>query len=192
MFRSLLVVAFAFSAAVYENEAAAQQPVPSGSAAAAQPPLPPPPPAKPPTAGTLRLADPSGLPPAAPSYDAGTSRTSRSGTSSGPAVADPTMPSPALRDLIEQGSGNRTPGVAPPQPQGVPEISIRARVFARDKPAVAVLEVGGRPLTVRKDSEIHIPGTADQPTGLQLKVIELSPTELRLEVLKRNQIISLN
>jgi len=82
--------------------------------------------------------------------------------------------------------------VAPPQPQGVPEISIRARVFARDKPAVAVLEVGGRPLTVRKDSEIHIPGTADQPTGLQLKVIELSPTELRLEVLKRNQIISLN
>jgi hypothetical protein len=180
MLRSLLVAALMFMVATASaSDAQAQQTGTAGSPVA-QPPLPPPPPAKPPAAGTLRLADPSGLPPAAPSYDAGTSRTSRSGTGSGPAVADPTMPSPALRDLIEQGSGNRTPGVAPPQPQGVPEISIRARVFARDKPAVAVLEVGGRPLTVRKDSEIHIPGTADQPTGLQLKV------------LKRNQIISLN
>ncbi len=108
------------------------------------------------------------------------------------APVDPTMPSPALRDLIDQGATSR-PGTAAPAPQQqVPEVRIRARVFTRDKPPVAVLEIGGRQLTVRKDSEIHIPGSADQPTGLQLKVVELSPTELRLEVLKRNQIISLN
>ncbi|MBA4019313.1 MAG: hypothetical protein C0483_19275 [Pirellula sp.] len=108
------------------------------------------------------------------------------------APVDPTMPSPALRELIDQGTTTR-PGTAAPAPQqGVPEIRIRARVFTRDRPPIAVLEIGGRQLTIRKDSEIHIPGTADQPTGLQLKVLELSPTELRLEVLKRNQIISLN
>lgn len=113
-------------------------------------------------------------------------------TNASRAPVDPTMPSPALRDLIDQGTTSR-PGTTTPAPQQqVPEIRIRARVFSRDKPPVAVLEIGGRQLTVRKDSEIHIPGTVDQPTGVQLKVVELSPTELRLEVLKRNQTISLN
>ena len=167
------------------------------AAQAPPPPLPNAPSAPPQSGGELRLRGPEANPNAPPSNAAGTTAPSpRDGRgmplNTSRAPVDPTMPSPALRDLIDQGTTSR-PGTAAPAPQQqVPEIRIRSRVFTRDKPPVAVLEIGGRQLTVRKDSEIHIPGSADQPTGVQLKVVELSPTELRLEVLKRNQIISLN
>lgn len=167
------------------------------SAQAPPPPLPNAPVAPPQSGGELRLRGPEANPNVTPSNGGGTTapfpRDGRGVPLNTPRTAvDPTMPSPALRDLIDQGSTSRPGATAPAPQQQVPEIRIRARVFTRDKPPVAVLEIGGRQLTVRKDSEIHIPGSADQPTGVQLKVVELSPTELRLEVLKRNQIISLN
>ena len=103
---------------------------------------------------------------------------------------DPTVPGPAIRDLIDQGGGRATASVA--AAPLIPEIQIRARVFTKDRPPVAVVDVGGRSLTVRMGSEIHLPGTPELPTGVQLKVVELTLTELKLEVLKRNQTITLH
>lgn len=153
------------------------QQVPSGATPAptrtSPPPTPTPPAARPPRPEDLSL----------PPDNRGSAQGARP-------LNDPTVPGPAIRDLIDQNAGRQT--TAAPAAPLIPEMQIRARVFTKDRPPVAVVDVGGRSLTVRLGSEIHLPGTADLPTGVQLKVVELSPTELKLEVLKRNQTITLH
>ncbi|MCE9608288.1 MAG: hypothetical protein K8U03_25665 [Planctomycetia bacterium] len=102
------------------------------------------------------------------------------------AGSDPTMPGPDMRRLIGDGDANRNASAGPPP---LPEIRILARVFARNKPPVAIIEVGGKPLTIRMGSEIQIPGARG---AMQLKVTELSISELHIEIVDRKQTIYLN
>jgi hypothetical protein len=99
---------------------------------------------------------------------------------------DPTMPSPNMRDLLGSGDANRNVPAGPPP---LPELRIRARIFARNKPPVAVIDVAGRQLSVRVGSEIQL-STAGG--AMQLKVVELTTSELQIEVVGRKQIITLN
>jgi len=99
---------------------------------------------------------------------------------------DPTMPGPDIRNLLDSAGGNRT---APAGPPPLPELRLRARIFAKNKPPVAIVEIGGRPLSVRVGSEIQF-STAGG--AMQLKVVELTTDEMQIEVVGRKQIITLN
>lgn len=102
---------------------------------------------------------------------------------------DPTLPGPNIKRLLEQGNGPQGATSGPPP---LPEMRIRARVFARNKPPVAVIEVGGQSLAVEKGSYIQFSGA----TGgvVQFKVIDLTPGALRMEVVGREPgaVITLN
>ena len=96
-------------------------------------------------------------------------------------VADPTLPGPEMRELLNQ---NRTQAQSPavrPRGSALPEIKLKARVIAAGKPAAAVLEIGGTSLTVREGTDITLGDPNDAATALQLKVAELSSTAVRLE-----------
>lgn len=98
---------------------------------------------------------------------------------------DPTIAGPEISELMG-GANRNTQGGPPP----LPGLRLRARIFARNKPPVAVIDVGGQSLSVRVGSEIQF-----SPTGggaVQMKVIELTTTELQIEVVGRKQIITLN
>jgi hypothetical protein len=109
---------------------------------------------------------------------------SRSPAGTGP--QDPTMPGPNMRELLGSGDANRNVPAGPPP---LPELRIRARIFPRNKPPVAVIDVAGRQLSVRVGSEIQL-STAGG--AMQLKVVELTMSELQIEVVGRKQIITLN
>jgi hypothetical protein len=102
---------------------------------------------------------------------------------------DPTEPlNPEIRRVLEGGTReNNAPPAAPP----IPEMRVRARVFVSGQPPVAVLEIGGRQLTIREGSEIHLLG-GDSPVGMQLKVTRMTTSEIRLEVVNKNQFITLD
>lgn len=105
----------------------------------------------------------------------------------GTAPLDPTVPGPDIQRLLDAAGGNRN---APAGPPPLPEMRLRARIFAKNKPPVAVIDVGGRPLSVRIGSEIQF-STAGGV--MKLKVVELTTSELQIEVVGRNgQFIVLN
>lgn len=118
----------------------------------------------------------------APQYQpsAGGGRPSRGGS-------DPTSPGPDLKKLMGAGGPEQRPAGPPP----LPEITLRARVFARGKPPVAIIDVAGKVLAIRKGSVIQVPLGA---TGgvVQLRVLELDAGELQIQVVDREQVIILN
>lgn len=148
-------------------------------------------------AAQIRLIEPENSPSVSAGADAGKSPEMerdpaqsdlrlqpRSPAGTGP--QDPTVPGPNMRDLLGSGDANRNVPAGPPP---LPELRIRARIFARNKPPVAVIDVAGRQLSVRVGSEIQL-STAGG--AMQLKVVELTMSELQIEVVGRKQIITLN
>lgn len=140
-------------------------------------------------AARLRLVKPQGT---AGSGDVRTSFPTLPAADREPPPADPTLPGPEMRDLLNQ---NRTqPSAAAPRPEAsaLPEIKLKARVMAAGKPAVAVVEIGGKLLTVREGAAITLGDPNDPSRSLQLTVVELSNTSVRLEAVNRKLTLTLN
>lgn len=148
-------------------------------------------------AAQIRLVEPDNSPQVSGTADGKKSEVDRGATQpdprlqprspAGTAVQDPTIPGPEIRQFLDAPGTNRT---APAGPPPLPEMRIRARIFAKNKPPVAVIDVGGRPLSVRVGSEIQF---ATAGGVLKMKVVELTTNELQIEVVGRNgQFIVLN
>jgi hypothetical protein len=111
--------------------------------------------------------------------NAGGGRPSRGGS-------DPTSPGPDLRKLMGTGDEQRPAGPPP-----LPEITLRARVFARGRPPVAIIEIGGKQFSVREDSVLQVPLGAGG--AAQLQVVEVSSAGgVHIKVVDRDQVIILN
>ena len=144
-----------------------------------------------PTATGVPAAPSAGIPGVAPTGNGRPSFPSPAGPQSpvgnGASPNDPTVPNSEIRRILE-GTGRDN---APPPAPAIPPMRVRARVFVSGQPPVAVLEIGGRQLTVREGSEIHLFG-GDSPVGMQLRVARMTTSEIRLEVVNKNQFITLD
>lgn len=102
------------------------------------------------------------------------------GTTAPPAggLKDPTKPSPKMKEVL----GSK--GTAGPAPK-LAVLALRGRVLARDKPAVALLEVEGKLYTVTKGSVVA------GPSNTILRVVEVNGTEVRIEVSPLKEIVVL-
>jgi hypothetical protein len=100
---------------------------------------------------------------------------------------DPTIPNAEIRRILEGTGRDNTAPAAPP----VPTMRVRARVFVSGQPPVAVLEINGRQMTVREGSDIYVWG-GDSSTGMQLRVARMTTSEIRLEVVNKDQYFTLD
>lgn len=99
----------------------------------------PPPKAAAATTGSSLNVKPSGTAPAAPIKN------------------DPTVPGPAIRDLL-----NNTPKEPGGQaPSALPNMTLKALIAFKNKPAVAVIEIGGRSVTIRAGDEFTVPADGE-------------------------------
>jgi hypothetical protein len=104
-----------------------------------------------------------------------------------PPTNDPTVPGPAIRELLGQGD-QKTPNAPQATPE-LPLVRLRARVAVRDKPVIAIVEIDGRLYSVRPGDEFSV--NVDK-TPTPMKVLKLTATEMQLELVKRQAIINLN
>ena len=107
-----------------------------------------------------------------------------------PPLRDPTQPSPAVREAIEAAQAGPpgakgAPGIGPATPQ----MRLKARIISNRTPPVAIVEIDGSPFTVRRDTTLVLSGAS---SGMQVHVIDLSPTEVRLELLPATKIFIMN
>ncbi len=88
------------------------------------------------------------------------------------------MPSENTRAALETGKAGTAPRL--------PNVVLRGRVLARDRPPVALIELDPKqpPLLITK-------GTTLMVGGLKLSVTEVSATEVRIEVSPLNETIVL-
>jgi len=100
---------------------------------------------------------------------------------------DPTVPNAEIRAILEGAGRDNTAPAAP----AVPTMRVRARVFVAGQPPVAVLEINGRQLTVREGSDIFVWGEDSRP-GMQLRVARMTTSEIRLEVVNKDQYFTLD
>ncbi|MBL8829110.1 MAG: hypothetical protein JNM18_19160 [Planctomycetaceae bacterium] len=107
-------------------------------------------------------------------------------TQARPMPGDPTMPSPEIRSLLE---GEKTPNAAPNAPPPNPTIRLRARVIAKGKPGLAILDVGGSTITVRQGDEINVTAGGG---SIPVVVTKLTATDLQVEIGSRRQLLNLN
>jgi hypothetical protein len=121
--------------------------------------------------------------------------------------ADPTVPDASIRDLL----GDTRPEA--PRAAAFPEIRLRARIVASDRPATALIEIGGPAMreppppavpgqgyataravstgvfrTIREGDEFVIPGETPTP----IRVAKLTGSEVLLEVVNKNALIRLD
>lgn len=104
-----------------------------------------------------------------------------------PRGSDPTVPGPDIRALIDD---KPTTAVAAPAPPAVPTIRLRARIIARDRPPVAVVNFGEQAVVVRQNEELQVNSPGEGP--LQLKVVQVNALGVQIEVVNRRQVITLN
>lgn len=97
-------------------------------------------------------------------------------------LKDPTIPSPKVKDAL-----NPNKGAAPTAPGAsrVPIIGLRGRVIVRGRPATVLLEIDNKLYTVSKDSLVSGGGNTI------LKILEVTSTEVRIEVKPINEVIVL-
>jgi len=105
------------------------------------------------------------------------------GEQTGP-LRDPTEPSPRMREILVPPQASPQGTVAGPPP--MPQVTLKGRVILSGKPGAAILEVDGKLLGIQAGAETTI--AAGSRTGLvTLRVLELSASTLRLEVLPQGQ-----
>lgn len=101
-------------------------------------------------------------------------------------VADPSVPSPQIQDLLGQ---NRPAASASTNSSAMPELKLKARIMGAGKPAVAIIEMGGKLLTVREGSDVMLNSAGGT---LQLKVVEVSTSGILLESADKKLNLTLN
>lgn len=107
-----------------------------------------------------------------------------------PAPADPTVPGPEIRHLLDC-TKTTTGAVAPARPAGgLPAMRIKARVLARDKPGMALVEIGDRLVMVQPGAEVNVALVGGEGQ-MKLKVVEVGAAGVKMEVENRDQPISL-
>ncbi len=108
-------------------------------------------------------------------------------TQARPMPNDPTMPSPEIRSLLdgEKTNANAAPNAPPPNPT----IRLRARVIAKGKPGLAIIDVGGSTITVRQGDEINVTAGAG---SVPIVITKLTATDLQVEIGSRRQPLNLN
>ena len=101
--------------------------------------------------------------------------------------ADPTQPSPQLRQAMvrSQAAGGNRVAVA----DRLPEIRLRACVIAADRPPAAVVQIGSNYYRVRPGSEVLAP--VDGGT-VSLLVEQISPSGVRIVAPSLDRTIVLN
>lgn len=102
----------------------------------------------------------------------------------GPVVPDPTKPSDKLNKALNPAPKGAVPGPAALLPK-IPPMALKARVLAAGKPGAVVIEADGHQYTVG-------PGVTFVAGGMPMRVLEVTRTEVRIEVLPLNEIIVLN
>lgn len=155
---------------------------PAPSATAAPPSLPP-------------LPTPSGtssapaIPPGAISGDAGDSSypPREPIRRAPPRTEDPTVPGPAIRELLDQSK--QTTGQPPARPANLPTVRLRGRVSVRDKSTIALIEVDGRIYAVRPGDEFSVTSEDGSPTPM--RVVKLTATEMQIELVNRKLTVNL-
>ena len=102
--------------------------------------------------------------------------------------ADPTVPGPEIRQLLDGGAGQRN-AVRPSE--AIPDMKLKARILSRNRPAAAVIDIGGRSVTVNEGTEfaVSVPGGGDG--AVVMRIIEVSAEAVRIEIENRSQPISL-
>lgn len=102
-----------------------------------------------------------------------------------PIPSDPTMPSPEIRSLLD---GERTtPNATAASPN--PTIRLRARVIARGKPGLAVIDIDGSLITVREGDEVSVTVGAG---SVPIVITKLTATDLQVEIGARKQLLNVN
>lgn len=104
-----------------------------------------------------------------------------------PKAGDPTLPGPAIRELLGQGEQKNTQN--PEKPAGLPIVRLRGRVAVRDKPVVALIQIDERIYSVRPGDEFSVDvGGVTTP----MKVIKLTATEMQIELVNRRATVNLH
>jgi hypothetical protein len=95
------------------------------------------------------------------------------------------MPSPEIRSLLD---GERTtPNATAVSPN--PTIRLRARVIARGKPGLAVIDIDGSLITVREGDEVSVTVGAG---SVPIVITKLTATDLQVEIGARKQLLNVN
>ncbi len=93
-----------------------------------------------------------------------------------PGPSDPTIPSAEVRQMLEAGAAKPTVQGPP-----IPNLRIKGRVLSKNQPPAAIIDVNGRTLLVRMDTEIIYSGSSADQGTMTLKVIGLDTSGIRLQ-----------
>lgn len=97
---------------------------------------------------------------------------------------DPTVPGPAIRELLGQGK----PREQQQGPSELPEVRLKARIAVAGRPVVAVIEIGGRSVTVQEGDEFTVPAGGEL---MPVRVTSLTVSNLQLELVNRRAVVNL-
>jgi hypothetical protein len=103
-----------------------------------------------------------------------------------PSGNDPTVPGPAIRELLGQGDQKKPDSTGS---EGVPVVRLRGRIAVRNKPVVALVQFEDRTFSVREGAEFSV---MFDGTLTPLRVVKLTATECVIEAVNRRTTINLN
>lgn len=103
-----------------------------------------------------------------------------------PAPSDPTQPSLLLQEVL-RGSGPAGPQKAPPPK--IPNITVKAKVVAADKPAVAMLSIEGTYYTVQEGVELAFASGTHGTISMTVTKLDRNEIQIKLAPLDQTLIL---
>lgn len=103
-----------------------------------------------------------------------------------PSNNDPTVPGPAIRELLGQGDQKKPTST---DSEGVPVVRLRGRIAVRNKPVIAIVQFEDRTFSLREGAEFSV---MFDGTLTPLRVVKLTATECVIEAVNRRTTINLN
>ena len=104
-----------------------------------------------------------------------------------PSGNDPTVPGPAIRELLGQGEQRNQNTTQ--QPSGLPLVRLRGRIAVHNKPVTAIIQFEDRMYSLREGAEFSV---NYEGASTPLRVVKLTATECVIEVVNRRSTINLN